>query len=122
MSKVTAGQMIDRVDALTPNVYSREEKLRWLREAESSVVNDVLRPLLGQAESGEMMEDTALLAQEGYEALYRYYLEAQIHYANGEMTRCNNAISLFNRTQAAFRDSQCRGRMPVGRAGALRLR
>ena len=122
MGKVTAGQMIDRVDAMVPNVYSREEKLRWLREAERSVVDDVLRPLLGQTEAGEMTEDTELLAQEGYEALYRYYLEAQIHYANGEMTRCNNAVSLFNRTQTAFRDSQCRGRMPVGRVRALRLR
>ena len=39
MGKVTAGQMIDRVDAMVPNVYSREEKLRWLREAERSVVD-----------------------------------------------------------------------------------
>ena len=121
MGKVTAGQMIDRVDAMVPNVYSREEKLRWLREAERSVVDDVLRPLLGQADAGEMTEDTELLAQEGYEALYRYYLEAQIHYANGELERYNNAMALWNNGLMTLRDHWCRGHMPRRQARALRL-
>ena len=34
MAKVTAKQVLDRVDALAPNGYERGEKLRWLAQAE----------------------------------------------------------------------------------------
>ena len=30
MDRLTAGRMLGRVDALLPNQYSREEKMRWL--------------------------------------------------------------------------------------------
>lgn len=38
-------------------------------------------------------EDTVLLVQPPYDELYRHYVEAQIHYANGEMERYNNACA-----------------------------
>lgn len=30
MGRMTAGQMLGRVDALLPNQYGREEKMQWL--------------------------------------------------------------------------------------------
>ena len=34
MTEVTVGQVLAQVDGLLPNGYTREEKLRWLRQAE----------------------------------------------------------------------------------------
>ena len=41
MDRLTAGRMLGRVDALLPNQYSREEKMRWLAEAEGFVLREV---------------------------------------------------------------------------------
>ena len=37
MDRMTAGQMLGRVDALLPNQYGREEKMQWLAQAEGFV-------------------------------------------------------------------------------------
>ena len=41
MAKVTAKQVLDRVDALAPNGYERGEKLRWLAQAEGFVLREI---------------------------------------------------------------------------------
>ena len=37
MDRMTAGQMLGRVDALLPNQYGREEKMQWLAQAEGEM-------------------------------------------------------------------------------------
>ena len=34
MANITAGQVLEQVDALVPNQYTHSEKLRWLAQAE----------------------------------------------------------------------------------------
>ena len=59
MDRLTAGRMLGRVDALLPNQYSREEKVRWLAEAEGFVLREV-RQL-----AGALPEDGGLCADGG---------------------------------------------------------
>ena len=40
MGRMTAGQMLGRVDALLPNQYGREEKMQWLAQAEGVVLRE----------------------------------------------------------------------------------
>ena len=40
MDRMTAGQMLGRVDALLPNQYGREEKMQWLAQAEGFVLRE----------------------------------------------------------------------------------
>lgn len=118
MGKVTAGEVLSRVDALLPNGYSSGEKLRWLAQAEGFVLREIR---CSEGELAQMTEDTVLTAEMPYDELYRYYVEAQIHYANGELNRYNNAVSLWNNGFLTYRDHCCRREMPVGTARALRL-
>ena len=118
MDRLTAGRMLGRVDALLPNQYSREEKMRWLAEAEGFVLREV-RQLAGALP--EVTEDYVLTAEAPYDQMYRYYVEAQIHYANGELERYNNAMALWNNGLMTLRDYWCREHLPRRQVQALRL-
>lgn len=39
---MTAGEILDRVDALRPNAYSPEQKLRWLRRLDGQILLELL--------------------------------------------------------------------------------
>ena len=114
MSHVTAGWVLAKVDALTPNPYTEAEKRHWLLQAECFAAQTIgFPPPEGPLEDGQM-----LLAPVPYDGLYLRYIEAQIHYAGGEMTRYNNAITAWNELLLTWRDV-CQRR--DDRAKALKL-
>ena len=108
MARTTAKQVLDRVDALLPNGYARAEKLRWLAQAEGFVRRELCR-------------ETELTAEPPFDELYRHYVEAQVHYANGETARYNSAAGLWNNAFLTYRDYRARTAVPEGGASALRL-
>ena len=105
MARTTAKQVLDRVDALLPNGYERAEKLRWLAQGELPALTEV----------------TELTAEPPFDELYRHYVEAQVHYANGETARYNSAAGLWNNAFLTYRDYRARTAVPEGGASALRL-
>ena len=117
MANRTAGQVLSQVDALLPNQYTLEEKRRWLQQAEGFVCEEILHETLGETFSDE----TELRVPPPYDELYRFYLEAQIHYANGRMERYNNACAAWNNALLTYRDFWCRSHMPRQGVKALRL-
>ena len=98
MGRTTAGQVLAQVDGLLPNAYTREEKMWWLLQAECTLLREVLQPALREELSvPEALEDgTALAVKAPYDRLYGLYVQAQIHYADGDMVRCSNALRLWN--------------------------
>ena len=118
MANITAKQVLEQVDALVPNQYTRAEKLRWLAQAEGFVLREICR-VTGPLAALE--EDAALAVEAPYDELYRHYVEAQIHYANGELERYNNAMALWNNGLMTLRDYWCREHLPRGQVQALRL-
>ena len=70
---------------------------------------------------GELIDAAELLAPAPYDGLYRHYVEAQIHYANGELERYNNAMALWNNGLMTLRDYWCREHLPRRQVQALRL-
>lgn len=118
MANMTPAQVLEQVDALTPNQYTRAEKLRWLAQAEGFV----RREALGQTEAlPPLAEDTPLSVEPPYDGLYRHYVEAQIHYCNGELARYNNAAANWNNGLLTYRDYVCRTRGPAQRVRALKM-
>ena len=116
MSHVTVGWVLAEVDRLTPNPYTQEEKRHWLAQAEAFAALEmgVTLPAL--------LDDTQeLLVELPYDGLYLRYMEAQIHYASGEMTRYNNAITAWNELLLTWRDYRVRGGVQPARAAALKL-
>ena len=69
----------------------------------------------------ELADAAPLLAPAPYDGLYRHYVEAQIHYANGELERYNNAMALWNNGLMTLRDYWCREHLPRRQVQALRL-
>lgn len=117
MAKTTAKQVLDRVDALLPNSCQRAEKLRWLAQAEGFVLRELVQKA---GELPELTEGSELTAEMPYDELYRHYVEAQIHYANGETARYNSASAMWNNAFLTYRDHRARTEPPQA-ATALRL-
>ena len=115
MGQMTAGQVLAQVDDLLPNSYPGEQKRRWLRQAEGFVLEEVVRVHEGGQGAvlpGELTDAAELLAPAPYAGLYRHYVEAQIHYANGETARYNSAGSLWNNAFLTYRDYCARTETP----------
>ena len=111
---MTALEAIRSVDEKLHNGYSQADKLRWLSQAEGMV-----RLMLGRcgadAPQATVEADTVLLAPVPYQQLYSRYLEAQIHYANQEYLKYNNAMALFSALWQDYANFVRRGGAPVGR-------
>lgn len=105
---MTIDEVIAQVDAVKPNTYSREEKIRWL----SKVDGVIKKEIIDTHEGGEQVLfvgydentplDTELIAKAPHDDLYRFWLEAQIDYANSEMGKYNNSITTFNTAYGAY--------------------
>ena len=108
MDRMTAGQMLGRVDALLPNQYGREEKMQWLAQAEGFVLREA-EQVTGTLP--EVTEEYVLTAEAPYDELY----------ANGEMARYNNAAAQWNNAFLTYKDYRCRRERPRRGAAALRL-
>ncbi len=101
MSNLTVGQVLEQVDSLLPNQYTDEQKKHWLHQAEGFVIAEITGGALPEE---PMADDTVLTVPAPYNELYRHYVEAQIHYANAETDRCNNAMALWNSLFLAYRN------------------
>ena len=104
---MTILQAITQADALRHNGYTPEEKVQWLSQLDGKVAKLILethqgehRPFSGYTRHTPM--DTVLLVDAPFEELYVYWLEAQICYADGEMSDYNGAISQFNQLFSVF--------------------
>lgn len=117
---MTIQEVIDQVDRHLMNTYDKKDKIRWLSRLDSRVKTEII----DTHEGGEAVifngydentnGATVLLIPEPFGEIYLRYLEAQIHYANQEEDRCNNASDAFETKWAAFRNWYNRQHMPMG--------
>lgn len=111
---MTALDVIGGVDGKLHNVFPLADKLEWLNQAESMVLQ-----LLGRVgmprEAASVEAETVLTAPKPYDRLYAYYLEAQIHYANQEYLKFNNAMALFQAVWMEYANALQRGDGRPGR-------
>ena len=110
MANITVSMVLSQVDALLPNGYTTEEKCRWITQAEGFVRTEIYG--LDPSNKNVMGVNDTLCAPSPHQELYRHYVEAQIHYANGEMTRYNNAAAMWNNALMTLRDYVCRTAAP----------
>lgn len=116
---MTISEAISRIDDLKSNTYSREEKIRWLSAVDAMVSGQILAAcqegVTFEGYTPAAPDTAALLVPEPYDDLYLHWLSAQMDLYNGEYTRFNNSMALF---QARFRDYEnCyrREHMPLGK-------
>ncbi len=101
---MTLKECIDFVDAIEPNDYSSGQKTAWVSEAEGMVKMDVLLCPVREyaALDYERDKDLPLAVLPPHDKLYRDYLQARIHFANGEYDRYSCSMALFNAEWGEF--------------------
>ena len=109
---MTVGEALARMDRANPNLYSQEEKLHWLSEAEGMVwgaleaFHAVLGPFPGLEEKD--FPDKKLLLPESFTGLYGLWLEGAMHYADQDYLLYNNAMARFTALWTDFFAWCCR--------------
>ena len=92
---MTAWDAVRWVDEKKHNVYSLEDKLKWLSQLEA--MDCRLRCRLGGTVSPrELTPESVLTIPEPYDQLYLRWLEAQIDYTAQEYGSYNNAMATFS--------------------------
>ena len=95
---MTVYECIMLVDSYEPNAYTVEQKVRWVRECEGKVITQVFlqQPIGVPFGSPYSYMYEELLVPAPYNKLYPRYLQAMIHYANGEYERYSASMQMFN--------------------------
>lgn len=112
-------EVINVVDALKPNAYTQEEKIRWLSNLDSRVKVQIMdvhddnqhTDFKGYNNLTEL--GTELLVSEPYDEMYLRWLEAMIDYNNGDDDRYNSAIILFNSAYESYKRHYTRTHTPL---------
>lgn len=108
---MTPNKAIEIIDALKPNSYSEEDKLRWINELDGRV-----QSLVFQADNVTQYKypddmDKELLIPAPFENLYTLYLEAMIDYHNKEYEDYNNVTVMFERQWVEYKKAYIREHM-----------
>ena len=117
---MTIDQAIALCDALRPNQYSRELKIGWLSKLDGRLFRELL---LTHADcptadfagyDASSAGDTVLLVPAPYdEDVYNYFLQAQIDKENGETTRYNQSVTMYNAAFRAYANAYHRDHLPL---------
>ena len=118
---MTIGNALSRIDAVKPNSFRQDEKIRWLSVLDGMIKAEIIDTHEG-AESVEFKEydDTTPLTQEllvphPYDDVYIKWLEAQIDYSLGEYGKYNNSVTMYNAAYLAFQKYYNRTHKPVAK-------
>lgn len=111
-------EAINKIDSLMHNTYNQVDKVAWLSELDSDVKHHIIDThegaetvtFTGYDDSTDLQ--TELLVPSPFDSVYLRWLEAQIHYHNGEYDRYNNAIIMYNTAYGAFADYYNRTHKP----------
>lgn len=112
---------INRINALLHNTYSNNDKIAWLSRLDSMVKQQIIDTHEGADKvsfdgyTTETPIDTVLLVPAPYDEVYLRWIEAQIHYHNGEYDKYNNAIIMFNTAFGAYAAYYNQNHMPINR-------
>lgn len=112
---------INQVDSVKPNVYSQDEKVKWLSTLDGMVKAEIIDTHEGaEGVSFREYDETTPLTQSllipyPYDNVYIKWLEAQIDYASGEYGNYNNSITLFNTAYLAYEKFYNRTHKPISK-------
>ena len=118
---MTIAEVISKVDSLTPNTYTPEDKIGWLSTLDSRVKSQIINthrrkdPVCFYGYDSLLDMQTELLVPAPYDEMYLRWLEAQIAYHNSEDDRYNNAIMLFNNAYEGYKKHYTRTHMPLSK-------
>ena len=118
---MTIIEAINRANALMHNTYNQTDKVEWLSRLDSMAKRQIIdnhegsENVIFNGYTTETPMDTVLLVPAPYDEVYLRWIEAQIHYHNGEYDKYNNAIIMFNTAFEAYAAYYNQNHRPVNR-------
>jgi hypothetical protein len=113
-------EIITTVDRLKPNNYTDADKILWLSLIDARVFSEIFGTHEGAEIDSfdgytlETDDTTELLIPFPYaEEIYRYWLEAQIDFANQEINKFNNDTAMFNQKWMDYANYYNRTHLPL---------
>ncbi len=116
---VTLGEVLEGADALLPNSFSREEKVRWLSSFDGRIYREIFRVHEGAPPSFTGYEAfglsrTMLVPEPFGMELYLAYLENIMDHYNGDTARYNNSLDRVSVLVREFSRWYHRTHRPLG--------
>ncbi len=108
--------IIAQCDALRPNAYTQEEKLRWLWQFDALMQKQTAHLDVFAIAPQPYTPESELLIEDAFCDIYVKYLLSQIDFANGETGRYNASAVLFNSAYARYLEYLTRRNLPKGRS------
>ena len=103
----TIKQILDLVDQLRENGFPASLKVRWIGELDALVALEVMHQSMEEAAQYQYDPQTDLektpLLQFPHDGLYHYWLSAKMDAENGEYSRYQNSMKLYNAAYLDFR-------------------
>lgn len=116
---MTINDAITELDDLNLNTYTESQKVQWLSRLDGMVKRQIIDTHKGGESvtfagyTEDTPSDTVLLVPAPYDEIYLRWMEAQIHYHNGEYDKYNNAIIMFNAALESYAAYYNQNHMPV---------
>lgn len=115
----TMNSTIEYIDNVKPNVYTEEDKYRWMARLDGQVSLDVLeqtKPVVYELPGDA---DKELLIPPPFDDVYGLYVAAMIDFYNKEYNNYNNSVLMFQERYEDYKAWYIRNNMPKG-AGNFR--
>lgn len=94
----TLSEIIEEVDEICDNSFSDDQKTRWINRLEARIWTDIL--LISESDYDTLDysadADKELVADSTHEDIYYYWLQAQIHLAQRDISDYNIMVNLYN--------------------------
>ena len=117
---MTISEAINKIDALKPNTYTEDDKVKWLSTLDGIIKKEIIdthemgEDIVFNGYDYDTSTETVLLVEPPHDDIYIRWLEAQIDYANGEYGKYGNAMTMFNSAYDIFERFYNRNHMPKG--------
>ena len=118
---MTIREAIDKLDSLVINTYTQADKIEWLSRLETEIKQEIIdthessKRFVFSGYDEDTSEDTELIVPAPYDDVYLKWMEAQIHYYNGENNKFNSAMMMYRAALDAFASYYHRYHMPLKR-------
>jgi hypothetical protein len=99
---MTVQGCIEYVDSIEPNAYTETQKAGWLSECEGKVYTSLFLVQPYEFTPVTASDSRTLALPAPYDRMYPRYLQAMIHYANGEYDRYAASMQVFNAAWGEF--------------------
>ena len=116
---MTIMEAIAQVDSLVPNTYSQKDKVGWLSRLDHLIKTQITDLHEGAEKvrfsgyDNSTNQHTVLLVPPPFDEIYLRWMEAQIHYHDGEIDRYNIAITMYNTAYEGFQNNYTRNHRPL---------